>query len=61
MEKFICTVPFIDRFQHKDQNGPIEIIGCLNMLSGTKQPVKDIMMAINGGVIPIHLGFQFRC
>jgi hypothetical protein len=33
----------------------------LNMLSETKQPLKDIMMAINGGVIPIPLGFPSRC
>lgn len=48
-----CLSPTGRDLQHRDQSGPIEIIGCSDMLSGTKQLVKDIIMAIKGGVEPI--------
>lgn len=48
-----CLSPTSRDLQHRDQSGLIEIIGCSDMLSGTKQLVKDIIMAIKGGVEPI--------
>ncbi|KAK2413219.1 phosphatidylinositol 4-kinase gamma [Trifolium repens] len=48
-----CLSPTGRDLQYKDQSGPIEIIGFSDMLSGTKQLVKDIMIAIKGGVVPI--------
>ncbi|KAL5095740.1 hypothetical protein RYX36_000067 [Vicia faba] len=50
-----CLSPTGRDLQHRDQSGPIEIIGRSDMLSGTKQLVKDIMMAIKDGVEPIPI------
>ncbi|XP_004491949.1 phosphatidylinositol 4-kinase gamma 7-like [Cicer arietinum] len=50
-----CLSPTGRDIQHWDRSGPIEIIGCSDMLSGTKQLVKDIMQAIKGGIEPIPI------
>ncbi|CAK8540782.1 unnamed protein product [Lathyrus sativus] len=50
-----CLSPTSRDLQHRDQSGPIEIIGQSNMLSGTKELVKDITMAIKDGVEPIRI------
>lgn len=48
-----CLSPTGRDLQQRDQSGPIEIIGCSDMLSGTKQLVKDIIKAIKVGIEPI--------
>lgn len=50
-----CLSPTGRDLQLRDQSGPIEIIGRSDMLSGTKELVKDITMAIKGGVEPIRI------
>ncbi|KAJ1435399.1 Ubiquitin-like domain superfamily [Sesbania bispinosa] len=39
----------------RDQSGPIEIIGCSDVFSGTKQLAKDIMKALKVGIEPIPI------
>lgn len=53
-----CLSPTGRDLQQRDQSGPIEVIGCSHMFSGTKQLAKDIMKAIKVGIepIPIHSG-----
>lgn len=53
-----CLSPTGRDLQQRDQSGPIEVIGCSHMFSGTKQLAKDITKAIKVGIepIPIHSG-----
>ncbi|TKY65020.1 Phosphatidylinositol 4-kinase gamma 7 [Spatholobus suberectus] len=50
-----CLSPTGRDLQQRDQSGPIEVIGCSDMFSGTKQLVKDIMKAIKIGIEPIPI------
>ncbi|CAL0308354.1 unnamed protein product [Lupinus luteus] len=50
-----CLSPTGTNLQQRDQSGPIEIIGCSDIFSGTKQLVKDIMMGIKVGIEPIPI------
>ena len=50
-----CLSPTGRDLQHRDQSGPIEIIGCSDISSGTKQLVKDIIDAIKVGIEPIPI------
>ncbi|CAJ1835607.1 unnamed protein product [Sphenostylis stenocarpa] len=50
-----CLSPTGRDLHQRDQGGPIEVIGCSDMFAGTKQLVKDIMMAIKVGVEPIPI------
>ncbi|KAE9615725.1 putative 1-phosphatidylinositol 4-kinase [Lupinus albus] len=50
-----CLSPTATDLQQRDQSGPIEIIGCSDIFSGTKQLVKDIMMGIKVGIEPIPI------
>ncbi|KAF8407904.1 hypothetical protein HHK36_007042 [Tetracentron sinense] len=53
-----CLSPSGKDIQHRDQSGPIEIIGYSGRFSRAKQLVKDIVKAIKMGVdpIPVHGG-----
>ncbi|XP_061344255.1 phosphatidylinositol 4-kinase gamma 5-like [Gastrolobium bilobum] len=50
-----CLSPTGRDLQQRDQSGPIEIIGCPGILSGTKELVKDIVKAIKVGIEPIPI------
>lgn len=50
-----CLSPTGRDHQQRDHSGPIEIIGCSDMLAGTRQLVKDIIKAIKGGIEPIPI------
>nr|KYP76462.1 putative PI3/PI4-kinase family protein C343.19 [Cajanus cajan] len=50
-----CLSPTGRDLQQRDQSGPIEVIGCSDMFSGTKQLVKDIKKAIKVGIEPIPI------
>ena len=50
-----CLSPTGRDLLQRDQSGPIEVIGCSDMFSGTKQLVKDIMKAIKVGIEPIPI------
>ncbi|KAK9276227.1 hypothetical protein L1049_005758 [Liquidambar formosana] len=53
-----CLSPTGRDIQHRDQSGPIEILGQSNCFERTKPLVKDIVKAMKMGVdpIPVHSG-----
>ena len=53
-----CLSPTGRDIQHRDQSGPIEILGHSGSFSKTKQLVKEIVKAIKAGVdpLPVHSG-----
>ncbi|KAK9271731.1 hypothetical protein L1049_002094 [Liquidambar formosana] len=53
-----CLSPSGRDIQHRDESGPIEILGCSNHFSGTKHLVRDIVQAMKIGIdpIPVHSG-----
>ncbi|KAL9297337.1 hypothetical protein ACSQ67_023233 [Phaseolus vulgaris] len=50
-----CLSPTGRDLQQRDQGRPIEVIGCSDMFTGTKQLAKDIMKAIKIGIEPIPI------
>ncbi|KAI4352353.1 hypothetical protein L6164_006616 [Bauhinia variegata] len=53
-----CLSPTGADLQQRDRSGPIEILGCSNQFSETKELVKEIVKAMKIGIepIPIHSG-----
>lgn len=51
-----CLSPIGQDLAQGDESVPVEILGCSTIFSGTKQLVKDIVMAIEMGVNPIPVG-----